>query len=107
MQEIGSINPVETRASAVPRPSPDIKTGEGMSQQQIRIGQFVHQLRSGELDEEGFMRVASEAGLPVERARTLAREALATHHNQRHLRENLQELYDFIIIGAGTAGSVL
>ncbi|HYO69262.1 MAG TPA: LuxR C-terminal-related transcriptional regulator, partial [Archangium sp.] len=47
-----------------------------MSQQQIRMGRFVHQLRSGELDEAGFMRVASEAGVPAERARALARETL-------------------------------
>ena len=78
-----------------------------MSQQQIRIGQFVHQLRSGELDREGFMKVAAEAGVSAERASTLAGEALATYENQKHLRENLQEAYDFIIIGAGTAGSVL
>jgi DNA-binding CsgD family transcriptional regulator len=48
------------------------------------MGRFVHQLRSGELDEVGFMRVASEAGVPAERARALAREALAPHENPHH-----------------------
>ncbi|WNG57333.1 hypothetical protein F0U59_23095 [Archangium gephyra] len=54
-----------------------------MLQQQSRMGRFVQQLRSGELDEAGFMRVASEVGVPAERAHALAREALAPHETQQ------------------------
>ena len=67
----------------------------------------MHQLRSGELDAATFMQRADAAGLSAERANALAQEALATRDNQQNLREHLQEAYDFIIIGAGSAGSVL
>jgi choline dehydrogenase len=71
------------------------------------IGLLVHQVRSGELDREGFLRAAARAGVPAERAASLADEALATWENQRRLGENPREAYDFIVIGAGSAGCVL
>jgi choline dehydrogenase len=73
----------------------------------FRIGRLVHQLRSGEVDQQGFLQQAAAAGVPVERAASLAAEALAVYENQKRLRENPQEAYDFIVIGAGSAGSVL
>ncbi|WP_257445959.1 GMC family oxidoreductase [Archangium lipolyticum] len=71
------------------------------------IGLLMHRLRSGELDREGFLQQAEQAGIPAERAAALAGEALASWENQRRLRENPREVYDFIVIGAGSAGCVL
>ncbi|WPB79928.1 FAD-dependent oxidoreductase [Archangium violaceum] len=71
------------------------------------LGLLVHQVRSGELDREGFLQAAKEAGVPAERAQQLAGEALASWENQRRLRESPREAHDFIVIGAGSAGCVL
>lgn len=71
------------------------------------LGLLVHQVRSGELDREGFLQAAKEAGVPAERAALLAEDALAACENQRRLRESPREAHDFIVIGAGSAGCVL
>jgi choline dehydrogenase len=71
------------------------------------IGLLVHRVRSGELDREGFLQEARRAGVPEARAAVLADEALATWENQRRLRASPREAYDFIVIGAGSAGCVL
>jgi choline dehydrogenase len=73
----------------------------------FRLGRLVHQLRSGELNHPDFLRQAIAAGVPAELAASLAAEALTACENQKRLRQNRQEAYDFIIIGAGSAGSVL
>jgi hypothetical protein len=78
-------------------------TGETMAHDgKGGLGLLVHQVRGGELDREGFLRAAQQAGVTEEQAAVLADAALAARENQRRPREQPREGHDFIVIGSGS-----
>ena len=70
-------------------------------------GWLLHQVRSGKLDRAGFEEAAAQAGVDPGPVQPRLEEALAACANQERLRGQLQESYDYVVVGAGSAGCVL
>ncbi len=71
-----------------------------------KTGRLLHQVLHGEMSHTDYMRAISQQGGSVEQLEQYYVEAHKTFENQRSLVNNLSESYDFIVVGAGSAGSV-
>ncbi|MEJ8859215.1 GMC family oxidoreductase N-terminal domain-containing protein [Variovorax robiniae] len=64
-------------------------------------------LIAGKLDRRGFIRAAAAAGLATTGLAALADELDAVRENQAKRSASLQQAYDYIVVGTGSAGSAL
>lgn len=64
-------------------------------------------LWTGRLDRRTFIKLAVAAGLSAAAAGAIAQEATQIQQNQQALAANLKQIYDFIVCGAGSSGSVV
>ena len=71
------------------------------------MARWAHLLRCGEVDRDAFMDAAAAASLAREQASEMADGAVAAFENQRQLRNRLAASYDYIVVGAGSAGCVV
>ena len=73
----------------------------------LGIGGLTHFLQTGRIDRSTYLRAAAALGVSEDDAGARADAALAILENQRRLRSALSETYDYVVVGVGTAGSVL
>jgi choline dehydrogenase len=78
----------------------DLKTGE-------RISQLEAALIRGHLDRRGFVKLALAAGTSLVAASAMAQQGAAISATQNYNRGNLRRQYDYIVVGAGSSGSVV
>ena len=64
-------------------------------------------LFNGHISRRGFVTLAIAAGVTLVAAKALAAEGEAAAINQLYNKQNLKPEYDYIIIGSGSAGSVI
>jgi choline dehydrogenase-like flavoprotein len=81
-------------------PTDDLKAGE-------RINQLEAALIRGHLDRRGFIRLALAAGISLSTASAMAQQGTAISATQNYNRRNLRRQYDYVVVGAGSAGSVV
>lgn len=70
-----------------------------------KTGRLLHQVLHGEIGRADYM-AAIQPGDSAEQAAQQYAEAHKTFENQQSLVNNLRDDYDFIVVGAGSAGSV-
>ena len=66
-----------------------------------------HALIAGRISRRNFIRAAAAAGLAGNSLYALADELDAIRANQAERAKNLQQSYDYIVVGTGSAGSAL
>jgi choline dehydrogenase len=81
-------------------PTDDLRAGE-------RINQLESALMRGRLDRRDFIRLAVAAGVSLASASAMAQQGAAVSATQSYNRRNLKPQYDYIVVGAGSAGSVV
>jgi len=77
----------------------------------LRAGECINQLESalirGHLDRRDFIRLAVATGLSLSSASAMAQQGTAIAATQNYNLRNLKRQYDYIVVGAGSAGSVV
>jgi choline dehydrogenase len=73
----------------------------------VRLALLESDLMAGTVSRESFLRHAEELGSPVDAAAEDAERYLAITSNQAQRRAKLQRNYDFVVVGAGAAGSAV
>src|SRR5580698_265730 len=68
---------------------------------------LVDRLARGELDRRQFLALTGTAGLLAALNSSVIESAMAASDVQRENRSSLRNAYDYIVVGAGSAGSVL
>ena len=64
-------------------------------------------LYRGQIGRRAFLQMAVAAGVALPAARALADEAEAARANQAYNSRNLAKAYDYIVVGSGSAGTVV
>lgn len=72
-----------------------------------RINALEVALIRGHLDRRDFIRLAIAAGMSLASASATAQRGAAIAVTQSYNRRNLQPQYDYVVVGAGSAGSVV
>lgn len=72
-----------------------------------RINALEQALMHGKLDRRQFIKFAAALGLSAQSIESMAQQAQAIADNQADLARNLEEQYDYIIVGAGSSGCVV
>lgn len=83
---------------------PSQKDHYGAAQEQLSRAE--HALMRGRISRRDFMRIAIAAGMSAASAGAFASDAQIAVANQRNLA-NLKAQYDYVIVGAGSAGCVV
>jgi choline dehydrogenase len=73
----------------------------------LNIAILEGQLLAGEIDRAPFISRAVEFGLPAQEAQAAANKFLAIGANQAARRANLEEVFDYIVVGSGASGAVV
>jgi choline dehydrogenase len=72
-----------------------------------RVNRLEAALLHGHLDRRDFIRLAIATGLSLSAADAMAQQSTAISATQSYNRRNLKTRYDYIVVGAGSAGSVV
>jgi choline dehydrogenase-like flavoprotein len=81
-------------------PTDDLAAGE-------RVNQLEAALIRGHLDRRSFIRLAVAAGISLPSASAMAQQGTAISATQSYNSRNLRRQYDYVVVGAGSAGSVV
>jgi choline dehydrogenase len=78
-----------------------------MSPEHHYLANLQRRVAAGQIDRRGFLQLATAIGLESAFAATIADQAIAKSLSQEQRRRGTEASYDYIVVGAGSAGCVI
>src|SRR5262245_39016177 len=97
-------HPIATGPGRTAVASPIATAYERQDEQQRLMANLQARVAAGQLDRRGFLRLAAAAGVGSALGVTLADRAIAASIGQDQSGRGLADSYDYIVVGAGSAG---
>jgi choline dehydrogenase len=81
--------------------------GDCDDQQKHVLANLERRAAAGQIERRGFLQLASAIGIGSALAATMADRAMASPQVQGQGGRNIEASYDYIVVGAGSAGCVI
>src|SRR4029077_14134257 len=82
-------------------------SSEHHDQQQYYLANLQKRVAAGHIDRRGFVQLATAIGIETPLVGTVGDQAIATSRNQEQSRQPIEASYDYIVVGAGSAGCTI
>src|SRR4029077_5223433 len=82
-------------------------SSEHHDQQQYYLANLQKRVAAGHIDRRGFVQLATAIGIETALVATVVDHAIATSRNQEQSRQPIEASYDYIVVGAGSAGCAI